>query len=250
MSRPRPHSPGPLGALTAVAVAGLAAVLLAMGRGHGLALFVQRRHLQALIARLGPLGPLALISLQAAQVIVAPIPGQALGLVSGYLYGTWLGAFYSMVGLTLGTALAAWLVRRWGRPVVERLLAPETLARVDRFSERLGLPLLFLVFVVPFLPDDALVLISGLTDMPLPGIVIVSFLGRLPGVVVSAWIGSSAARFSPFYWGVAIAATLAIAIPLYVWRAKLERTMWSLIERFSPIQGKALPTTSDDEDPA
>jgi uncharacterized membrane protein YdjX (TVP38/TMEM64 family) len=250
MSRPRRGAPWLVRALGAVAAVGLAAVLLAIWRGPGLGLFVRRQTLQALIARLGPLGPLALISLQAAQVIVAPIPGQALGLAGGYLYGALLGTLYSMVGLTLGTALAAWLARRWGRPLVERLVDAEILARIDRFAERLGPLMLFVVFIVPFLPDDAIVLIAGLADVPLPGILAASVLGRLPGVVVLAWVGATAARFSPVYWAAAVALALAIAIPLYRWRGELERGMWALIERIAAPRREGSPAASEDEDEA
>ncbi len=234
MSAPRPAARRLLVALAGLALAALAILLFTAWRGPMLALFTQRERLQALIAHLGPLGPLGLIALQAAQVVLAPIPGQALGLVGGYLYGVWLGTLYSMLGLTAGTCFAVWLVRRWGRPLIERLLDRETLARVDRISGRLGVPLLFLVFLVPFLPDDAILLVAGLAGMPLSGILMAALLGRLPGVFVSAWVGASAGAFSPAQWAAAVAATLAVAIPLYRWRGELARAMWSLIERVAP----------------
>lgn len=220
-------------ALAGLAVVALAILCLTVWHEPMLGLFTQPGRIEGLIARLGPFGPLAIIALQVAQVLVAPIPGQVVGLASGYLYGVWLGTLYSMAGLTLGSYLAVWLVRRWGRPLIERLLAEQTLARVDRFSERLGVPLLFLVFIVPFLPDDAILLVAGLTDIPLAGILLAAVFGRLPGVFVSAWIGSSAVALSPAQWAVAIAATLAVAIPLYLRREALERRMWSLLERFN-----------------
>src|SRR5690606_25757833 len=45
---------------------------------------------------------LAFIGLQVAQVVVAPIPGQLVGLVAGYLFGFWLGLALTMGGLALG----------------------------------------------------------------------------------------------------------------------------------------------------
>lgn len=234
MSAPRPGARRLLAALAGLAIVALATLLFTVWRGPTLALFTQRDRLLSLIARLGPLGPLGIILLQAAQVVAAPIPGHALGVVSGYLYGVWLGTCYSMVGLAVGTCTATWLVRRWGRPLVERLLDREALARVDRISGRLGLPLLFLVFLVPFLPDDAILLVAGLASLPLTGILIAALLGRLPGVLVSAWVGASAGAFSPVQWAAAVVAALAIAIPLYRWREQLARATWALIERIAP----------------
>ncbi len=212
----------------------IGSVLLAtVWRKPILSLFGDSARLAAFVQKLGPAGPLAIIALQMAQVIVSPIPGQVVGLASGYLYGSWLGTLYSMIGLMLGTAVAVWLARRWGRPLVERLVGPDTLARVDRFAARLGAPLLFLVFLVPFLPDDAILLVAGLGDVPLPGILFAALVGRLPGVLVSAWLGQGATELTPLQWAVVAAVTILVAAPVYYFRGRIERTAWSLLERIS-----------------
>ena len=95
------------------------------------ALVGDRERLQAWVARLGPWGPLATIGLNIAQVILAPIPGQIVGVMNGYLYGIAAGTLYSMIGLVIGTATAMVLGRRFGRPLVERLVNPTQLARWD-----------------------------------------------------------------------------------------------------------------------
>ncbi len=218
-------------ALAGVAILALAVLLCTAWRGPLLALFTQPGRLEALVVRLGPFGPLGVIALQAAQVLVAPIPGQVLGLASGYLFGPWLGTLYSMLGLMLGSYLAVWLVRRWGRPLVERLLEPQALARVDRISGRLGVPLLFVVFLVPFLPDDAILLVAGLAGVPTGGILFAAFFGRLPGVFVAAWVGSHASGLSTAGWAAVVAVTLAVAVPVYRRRAALQRLAWSLLDR-------------------
>ncbi|MEA3340613.1 MAG: VTT domain-containing protein, partial [Chloroflexota bacterium] len=106
------------------------------------------------VAGFGPWGPLVSVALNVAQVLLAPLPGQFVGLLNGYLYGLWLGVLYSMAGLLLGTALAMGLARRFGRPLVERLAGEETLARWDRLADRRGPLFFFLVFLFPFVPDD------------------------------------------------------------------------------------------------
>ena len=217
--------------LLALALVPLIALLLTAWREPLLALFTQPGRLEALVARLGPLGPLAVVALQAGQVLLAPIPGQVLGLACGYLFGPWLGTLYSMVGLMLGTYLAVWLVRRWGRTLVARLLDAETMARVDRISGRLGVPLLFAIFLVPFLPDDAILLVAALAGVSVPGTMLAALFGRLPGVFLSAWIGSHAEGLSSAQWAAAVAVTLAVAVPLYLRRDALERAAWSLLER-------------------
>ncbi len=222
-----------LGALLGLVLLALLVLTLTVWREPVLGLFTQTGRLEALVRGLGPAGPLAIILLQMAQVVLAPIPGQVVGLASGYLFGPWLGALYSMAGLFLGTFAAVCVVRRWGRPVVERLVGVPTLARIDRFSHSLGLPLLFLIFLLPFLPDDVILLVAGLTDIPIPAILAVAMAGRLPGVLVSCWLGRGATRLAPVQWLLIISAALALAAPIYRWRSSLERLMWSLVERIT-----------------
>jgi uncharacterized membrane protein YdjX (TVP38/TMEM64 family) len=75
-------------------------------------LYVDKRFLKHTLREWGILAPLIFIGLQALQVIVAPIPGEVTGILAGYLFGEWLGFFYSTIGLTLGS-VAAFGVGRW-----------------------------------------------------------------------------------------------------------------------------------------
>ena len=59
-----------------------------------------------LILGYGMFSPLILIVFVILQVLIAPIPGQAIGLASGYIFGTALGTTYSMIGLIIGSYIA------------------------------------------------------------------------------------------------------------------------------------------------
>lgn len=216
-----------------VALLAVTVLLVTLWREPVLGLFFDRARLEESVRHLGSAGPVAIIALQVAQVLLSPIPGHVVALAGGYLYGPWLGTLYSMIGLMLGTMATVWLVRRWGRPLVERLVDPTTLARVDRFSARRGAPVLFATFLVPFLPDDIILLVAALGEVPVPGILFASFFGRLPSVFVSTWLGHGASELTPMQWAAAAAITILIAAPLYCLRASLERLMWSLLERIA-----------------
>ena len=129
------------------------------------------------------------IGLQALQVLIAPIPMQVFGLASGYIFGAFWGTVYSMAGLTIGSFVAIWLTRIFGRRLVERFVKPETLGQFDHLAEKGGLPVFFLIFLLPALPDDAICFIAGLTALPIWALVLVAFLGRLPGLVALALTG-------------------------------------------------------------
>jgi uncharacterized membrane protein YdjX (TVP38/TMEM64 family) len=149
--------------------------------------------LRALVGEFGPWAPAAFVLLQAAQVVAAPIPGQVLGFVGGYLFGTVAGTVYSLLGVTIGSAIAFGLSRRFGRPYVERVVTADTLDRFDDFAAGNAPFALFVAFLVPGLPDDAICFVAGLTDVPLWKLVAIAVVGRTPGFLLAALVGSETA---------------------------------------------------------
>ncbi len=90
--------------VTVVAI-GLSAILWAW-REPLWAVIRDEEDLRSWVAKLGPWGPIATMGLNVLQVILAPIPGQFVGVMNGYLYGIVAGSLYSIVGLVIGTAAA------------------------------------------------------------------------------------------------------------------------------------------------
>jgi uncharacterized membrane protein YdjX (TVP38/TMEM64 family) len=185
------------------------------------------------VVSFGPWGPLISIGLNVVQVLLAPIPGQFVGLLNGYLYGPWLGTLYSMIGLLLGTALAMGLGRWFGRPLVERLVHPGQLAHWDRIAARQGPPFFFLVFLFPSLPDDVICFVIGLSRLSIVRMLVLAMIGRLPGVFVSCWVGRYATEL-PWWMWIPLGGT-AIALAWVFWRyqAWLEDRMVRLIQRLT-----------------
>ena len=179
--------------------------------------------------RYGKWAPLVTIVLHAAQVILAPIPGQALDLLNGYLFGPWLGTIYSMAGIMFGSALVMWLSRRFGRPLVERFVDPQTLDKLDGVTEQRGELVIFLIFLVPFLPDDALCFLAGLTNIPLPKLVLLAAVGRFPGIFAASWVGATTKEFKPEHW---ILAGVLMVVGVVFWRfkAQIEEGMLRVVE--------------------
>ncbi len=196
-------------------------------------LFRDRAALQAWIASFGVWAPLVGIALNAAQVIAAPIPGQVIGLANGYLFGTWLGTLYSLIGVMLGTGIVLILTRRWGRPFVVRLVPGEQLEKLDRLVARRGALFFFLIFLLPLLPDDLTCFAVGLTDLAIGRMMVLIALGRLPGLIVASWVGANAASLSLAAWGVLIVGACALALVYFRWGGAIEAVLMNLIGRIA-----------------
>jgi len=155
------------------------------------------RELRAFIRGYGFWSPVVLVVLQALQVVLAPVPGQVLAVVAGYLFGAWWGTLYNMIGVTIGSTVAFWLSRRFGRSYVERIVHEDALSRFDGISDdnvRLGL---FVFFLLPGLPDDVLCFVGGLTKLPLWQLVLIAVVGRAPAFFLVNVVGEllGTARF-------------------------------------------------------
>jgi len=143
-------------------------------------LYVDKKFLKHTLREWGILAPLIFISLQALQVIIAPIPGDVTGILGGYLFGLWVGLVYSTIGLTLGS-VAAFAVGRWlGDHSVQRLVSPEIWRKLGFIVEAEGVILCFIVFLLPGVPKDMACYLFGLSPMPFWVFTVVSTLGRFP----------------------------------------------------------------------
>lgn len=173
------------------------------------------------IRSFGLLAPVAFVVVQAGQVLIAPIPGHVLGVVSGYLFGTIWGTVFSLTGATIGTALAMGLSRRYGRRFAESAIDSEALAQFDDLARRHGLLALFLVFLLPGLPDDVVCFAAGLTDLRISHLIAVSVVGRLPGYLVLNFVGAELAADRIWLTVGIVAVLAALSAVVYLRRREL-----------------------------
>ena len=223
-----------------------AAVLVVLLVGAGAALWYWREPLWALfgnqaavqewVAGFGPWGPIVSVGLNAAQVVFAPVPGYVIGLMNGYLYGIGLGTLYSSLGLLFGTAIAMFLGRYFGRPLVERLVPPAKLTRWDRIAAGRGPAYFFLVFLIPALPDDIVCFVIGLSLLSIPRMVVLATLGRLPGVFVSSWFGAHATDLPLWTWVPLVAGSAGMAWVFWRYEARIEALAVRVIRSLLPAR--------------
>ena len=169
--------------------------------------------LEAWLDRLGPLGPLAIVALNALQVIVAFIPGYAMMIASGYLYGFPLGAVYGVIGMVLGGLIAISLARRFGRPFVVRMVGESRLEHWEGVARLDSLPVWFLLMLGPF--GDVPYYIAGLTSLAIWKILAIALVLRTPSSFVAAAVGAGLVDWrSPWVIGGAGVLMLLAAIVL------------------------------------
>ena len=205
-----------------LAVVILIVVVLAVRYARPVFDFVSNeQQLQAWLDRLGPLGPLAVIALNALQVVVAFIPGYAMMITAGYLYGFPLGAVYSLIGMALGGLIAISLARRYGRPLVVRMIGESRLEHWEEVAHVNSLPVWFFLMLGPF--GDVPYYIAGLTTIAIWKILAIALLLRTPSVLVAVAVGAGLVDWrSPWVLGGAAALMLLGALAIR-YQTRLER---------------------------
>ncbi len=221
-----------LGALWFPLFVALVAAVLWYWRDPIFAVFGSRERVKAFVEAAGAWGPVVFIGLQVVQVVIFVLPGEIVQIAGGYLFGVLEGSLLSVLGIAIGSMLDFMVARVLGRRFVVSLFGE---AKLEKFAAINDSPrseaAFFLLFVIPGLPKDALCFIAGLSPLK-PGVFLaVSMIGRLPGIVGSALMGSAAleGRIALFA-GVAIAAAVLFALGLW-FRDSIHNSIVSLFHR-------------------
>jgi uncharacterized membrane protein YdjX (TVP38/TMEM64 family) len=186
-------------------------------------LYVDKHFLKRTLREWGVLAPVIFMALQALQVVVSPIPGEATGILGGYLFGQWVGLVYSTIGLTIGSVVAFGIGRWLGAHYVKNLVSPGTWNRLGFIVEAEGAVLCFIIYLIPGLPKDIACYLFGISPMPLWVFALVSGLGRIPGTWVLSAQGAHTAAGDYLQVILVSAVAVAGALPLYYYRHRIVR---------------------------
>lgn len=161
----------------------------------------------AYLEQFGVAGPLLLMLILILQVIVAAIPGHALMVGGGYVYG-FATAFWINLIATVGGSQGAFLLARWaGRPVVERLAPTDVLDKWNSVSMQKGLLFFLFSFMLPVFPADVMNYVAGMSALSGRRFFVANLLGRLPGVMLMTAIGAYGFELSGQVWLFILAAS-------------------------------------------
>ena len=188
-----------------------------------LRLYQDKHFLKETVRNWGWMGPFVFMLIQAIQVVISPIPGEATGLAGGFLFGTALGFIYSTIGLTAGTLVCFGIGRWLGAGFIQRFVAEHHWQKMGFIVEAEGAILCFILDLIPGFPKDIISYLFGLSPMPFWVFAVVSTLGRVPGTWILSAQGSHAAPGQLRELAYLLAATAAVAIPLFYYRHRIVR---------------------------
>jgi uncharacterized membrane protein YdjX (TVP38/TMEM64 family) len=132
------------------------------------------------------------VILQMLQVLVAPLPGELFQFGSGYMFGAWLGALVSVIGIALGSLLAFFISKTLGYPIIKNYIDP---GKIEKWSSLMhstrGTWFIFVIFLIPGLPKDIITFVAGITPIKWFSFFPPALIGRIPGILISSFVGAN-----------------------------------------------------------
>lgn len=174
------------------------------------------------------------IGLQILQIVISIIPGQVFQMAAGYLYSFWPALLFAMIGAVLGTAISFLLAKLLGRDFLHLFFGEEKMNYyISRLNSKQAYIIVFLIYLIPGIPKDMVSYAAGVSEMKFKPFVILSAVGRLPGMIGCLLMGTLLDIKN--YLGVGIIAGIAaIAFLLcIIFRKKINRFLDKLYEKIS-----------------
>jgi uncharacterized membrane protein YdjX (TVP38/TMEM64 family) len=184
------------------------------------------------ISQWGVIAPLVFFGIQILQVVIFVIPGDTVQAAGGFLFGFWPALALTVTGIAAGSTINFWTARALGRPLVERFFPRDQIDRLGAIANgsraQIGF---FLLFVIPGIPKDVLCYVAGLSPMRFVFFLVVSIIGRMPGIIGSTLMGSTAAQQRWTLTAILFAAAILLFAVGYSTRDRLHTWIDSLARR-------------------
>lgn len=130
------------------------------------------------------------IGIQIVQIIICIIPGQWLQFAAGYMYGFWMGYLWSFVGALLGTVITYYLAKILGHDAMHLIFGEEKVRQLlKKFNSKKAIIIVFIFYLIPGAPKDLCSYVAGISEMKLKAFLVVSIIGRTPGMMGSLLMG-------------------------------------------------------------
>jgi len=164
-------------------------VLLLIGYIFPSTFFGSQDAISEFVAGFGVFAAAAFIILQILQVVITPLSHYTVSIAGGFIFGLWPGFVYNYIGRVIGTAIAFYLGRRFGRRIIRHVVKPETIKKYDNFIGKSSL-LIFLTYFLPLFPDDEISYLAGFSSINPRVFLPLMIIGHISGSLSLAYIGS------------------------------------------------------------
>lgn len=179
---------------------------------------------RAWVVESGIWGMISFVGITAFQVIIALVPGEPVELGAGYAFGPIFGTVLCILGITLGSIVVFFLVRKFGVKLLEVFFTYEKIKSLKFLQNEKRVALVtFLLFFLPGTPKDLLTYFVGLTKIDFKGFLFIVSVARIPSIITSTIAGGFLADGKYIYSAIAYGVTLLISVIGWLWYNRITK---------------------------
>lgn len=150
--------------------------------------YVNREILQEIVSSSGNLGIFVYYLIEVVYITFTPFLNTFILIVSGYIFGSFLGFIVNFLAATTSLFLIVFLVKKYGRPLLKKLVSESFYKNFDKITQKVGPILLLVAYVIPFSPDDELTYIVAAGPLGFKRFILPVLLGSI-GKASYSYIG-------------------------------------------------------------
>jgi uncharacterized membrane protein YdjX (TVP38/TMEM64 family) len=150
--------------------------------------YVNRDILQSIVQNSGNLGVFVYYLIEVAYITFTPFLNTFILIASGYIFGGHLGFIVNFLAETSSLFLIVFLVKRYGRPLLKKVVSESFYKNFDKITQKVGPILLLVAYVVPFSPDDELTYVVAAGPLGFKRFILPVILGSI-GKASYSYIG-------------------------------------------------------------
>ena len=173
------------------------------------------------ILSFGPLAPLMFMILQVLQVLFAPVPGEATGILGGYLFGAWSSFIYSSIALAIGSALAFAIGHLFADAFHSLFSRTKVYQKFNHLVFKGDFVIPFVLFLFPGFPKDSLSYLLGLSTMPFKVFIFIAAIARMPGTLMLSFEGAQVYERNYLELLLLLVFSAIVALPCYLYRRQI-----------------------------
>lgn len=147
------------------------------------------------IEQAGMIGPLIILGLEIAQVLLAVLPGEPIEMLAGICFGPLWGSVLLMISVFIITCIIYFLVKKYGRKFIYEFFPKEKVNKLENsklFKDEKKIEMVMIIlFLIPATPKDLLVYIGGLLPIKSSRFILISTLLRIPSIISSTIVGNN-----------------------------------------------------------
>ena len=119
-------------------------------------IYIDKESLQEIVKNTGQLGIIVYFLIEVIYVTLTPLLNTFILISSGYFFGGHVGFVINFLATTIGLFLIILLVKKYGRPLLKKVISAKFYNRFDQITQKVGPITLLIVYILPFTPDDEL----------------------------------------------------------------------------------------------